>query len=117
MVGQNLYAVSLYPERSLVLPGRLIDQGVLRRFIKDNQDLLTDPRNSIGIWYSESLDAVYLDVSATLPNKSEAISLGEWYNQEAIYDLGRGEVLETGGAGEWLRGCVSEAFRLPPLRK
>ncbi len=84
MAGQALYAVSLYPERSVVFPGRAVPEDLLRRFIQDNQDLLADPRNSIGIWYSAALDAVYLDVSATLPDRAEAVSLGEWYNQTRV---------------------------------
>jgi len=100
MVNERLYAVSLYPERSVVFLGHFIPEHLLRRFITDNLDLLADPRNSIGIWYSEALNSVYLDISATLPNRFEAVSLGEWYNQEAIYDLARNEVIDTGGSGE-----------------
>jgi hypothetical protein len=87
------------------------------RYSQDNQDLLADPRNSIGIWYSDALDAIYLDVSATLPDRAESVSLGEWYNQEAIYDLGQGEALDTGGTGEWRVGWSSELTRLPPLQR
>ncbi len=115
MAGQVLYAVSLYPERSVVIPGRAVTKDLLRRFVKDNRDLLTDPRNSIGIWYSEALNAVYLDVSAALPGRSEAISLGEWYNQEVVYDLAEDEVIDTGGSGEQRGGWVEETQRLPPL--
>lgn len=117
MAGQALYAVSLYPERSVVFPGRAVPEDLSRKFIQDNQDLLADPRNSIGIWYSNTLHAIYLDVSATLPDRAEAVSLGEWYNQEAIYDLGRDEVLYTGGTGEWHEGWSSELLRLPPLQR
>lgn len=116
MAGQNLYAVSLYPERSVVIPGGTIPEGLLQKFIEDNQDLLSDPRNSIGLWYSDTLQAIYLDVSVTLPDKAEAVMLGERYNQEAIYDLGRDEVLDTGGTGEWRVGWSNEADRLPPLQ-
>ena len=115
MAGQSLYAVSLYPERSVVISGGTIPEELLQKFIEDNQDLLVDPRNSIGLWYSETLQAVYLDVSVTLPDKTEAVTLGERYNQEAIYDLSRDEVLDTGGTGEWLEGWASEAERLPSL--
>ncbi len=115
MAGQRLYAVSLYPERSVVLPGHTIPENLLRRFVGDNLDLLADPRNSIGIWYGEAIDAVYLDVSAALPDRSEAVSLGEWYNQEAIYDLARDEIIDTGGSGERREGWDEETQRLPPL--
>ena len=117
MAGQSLYAVSLFPERSVVLPGRDIPEDLLRRFIWDNQDLLTDPRNSIGIWYSGTSDAIYLDIAVTLPQRAEAISLGKQYNQEAIYDLGQDKVLITGGTGEWQPGLPDETERLSPLQR
>jgi len=117
MAGQSLYAVSLYPERSAVIAGGAVPEDLVRKFIEDNQDLLADPRNSIGIWYSDTLHAIYLDVSATLPDRVEAVSLGEWYNQEAIYDLGQDEVLDTSGTGEWHEGWSSELERLPPLQR
>lgn len=117
MTGQRLYAVSLYSERSTVIAGRAVPYDLLQKFIEDNRDLLADPRNSIGIWYSDAIHAAYLDVSATLHDRAEAISLGEWYNQEAIYDLGQDEVLDTGGTGEARGGWPSETERLPPLRR
>jgi len=117
MVGQALYAVSLYPERSAVIPGQTVPQDLLRHFIESNQDLLADPRNSIGIWYSDALHAIYLDISATLPDRAEAVALGEWYNQEAIYDLGQEEALDTGGTGEWHEGWSTEPNLLPPLQR
>ena len=117
MAGQALYAVSLYPERSVVVPGEAVPEDLLRKFIEDNRDLLADPRNSVGLWYSSTLQAIYLDVSVTLPDKTEAISLGEQYNQEAIYDLRQNEILDTGGSGEWREGWSSELLRLPPLRR
>ena len=117
MAGQRLYAVSLYSERSTVIAGGAVPNDLLQKFIEDNRDLLADPRNSIGIWYSDALHAIYLDVSAALPDRVEAISLGEWYNQEAIYDLGQDEVLDTGGTGKLRGGWSSEAERLPPLQR
>ena len=117
MAGQSLYAVSLYPERSVVIPGETVPEDLLQKFVRDNQDLLADPRNSIGVWYSSTLHAIYLDVSATLPDKAEAVSLGERYNQEAIYDLEQNEVLDTGSSGEWQAGWSSEWERLPPLQR
>ena len=117
MAGQSLYAVSLYPERSVVIAGEAVPEDLLRKFIEDNHDLLVDPRNSIGLWYSSTLQAIYLDVSVALPDKSEAVLLGKRYNQEAIYDLGQDEVLDTGGSGAWREGWGNEGERLPPLQR
>ena len=95
--GQSLYAISLYPERSVVVPRHLISEELLRRFVEGNQDLL-------------ALNSVYLDVSGTLPDKSEALSLGEWYNQEAIYDLARNEVIDTGESDRYIARTTSRNF-------
>src|SRR5262245_33356759 len=40
--GQRLYAVSLYPERTVIIPGRAIPKEVLRTFIEANDDFLRD---------------------------------------------------------------------------
>ncbi len=50
LAGQSLYAVSVYPERSRRIPGRLLTDDALMLFIKGNMDLLSDPRCSVGTW-------------------------------------------------------------------
>ena len=70
VVGQELFAVSLYPERSVQVRGRFVSARRLRAFLGQNQDLLSDPRNSVGIWYNEDDDTTYLDVTATLPDRA-----------------------------------------------
>ena len=113
--GQSLFAVSLYPERSVLEPGRSPAPGILRRFLLKNQDLLRDPRNNIGLWYNPTIDATYLDISATFPDQGEAIELAERYNQEAIYDLAQDEVIDTGGTGEAISSDTALEDRLPLL--
>ncbi len=49
--GRNLYAVSLYPDRSVLVEGKQIPIDLLRRFVADNRDLWQDPRVSVGTWY------------------------------------------------------------------
>jgi hypothetical protein len=117
VVGQELFAVSLYPERSVQVRGRLIPARRLRSFLAQNQDLLRDPRIAIGTWYNEDDDTTYLDVTAMLSEREQAISLGQQYNQIAIYDLLRDEEINTGGTGEPLLDVPPEMHRLPqPLR-
>jgi hypothetical protein len=115
--GQELFAVSLYPERSVRVRGRLVPARRLQAFVARNQDLLLDPRNAIGTWYNEANDTTYLDVTATLPDREQAITLGRQYNQIAIYDLLRDEEIETEGTGEPLLEAPTEMYRLPrPIR-
>jgi hypothetical protein len=56
-------------------------------------------------------------VSATLPDREQAITLGRQYNQLAIYDLLHDEEIETGGTGEPRLDLPPETARLPqPIR-
>jgi hypothetical protein len=116
-VGQELFAVSLYPERSVQTRGRVVPTQRLQAFIAKNQDLLHDPRNCIGTWYNEEDDAIYLDVTATLVDREQAIALGRQYDQIAIYELVDEEEIATGGTGEPLPNAPPEMNRLPqPIR-
>jgi hypothetical protein len=115
--GQELFAVSLYPERSVQVPGRFVPTRRLQAFLAQNEDLLRDPRNTIGTWYNKDDDTTYLDVTATLPDKEQAITLGRQYNQIAIYDLLHEEEIATGGTGEPLPNTPPDIRRLPqPIR-
>lgn len=114
---QELFAVSLYPERSVQVRGRSVSTRRLLAFVIQNQDLLADPRTAIGTWYNEEDDTTYLDVTAVLPDREQAVALGRQYNQIAIYDLLRGEEIATGGTGEPLPEAPPQPYRLPDLRR
>lgn len=117
LAGQRLFAVSLYPERTVYLSGHNVPEQVLRAFIRQNRELLSDPRNSVGTWYNPDEDQTYLDVTATLPDRRQAVTMGERYNQEAIYDLGRGELIELRVTGKPAADVPAEGKRLPPLQR
>jgi hypothetical protein len=114
--GKALYAVSIFPERTIRLPRRGIPRGALSQFILVNQALLADPRLSIGTWYDAESDLTYIDIVATLPDREQALRLGVEYNQRAIYDLLEGTEIATGGDGSPKPGMSPPAERLPPLR-
>lgn len=111
--GQKLYAVSVFVERSVRLPGRSIPPQILRGFIQANADLLGDPRNSIGTWYNALADETYLDISTAFPHLQEAFTIAIRYNQIAIFDLHRQQEIETGGTGEPVDDLPSGTERLP----
>ncbi len=117
MLGQELYAVSLYPEpqTAVTVSGRAVPADVLHAFIQANRELLSDPRLCIGTWYQEETDITFVDVVAVLSGKEAAITLGRQYNQIAIYVLAAGEEIETGGTGEWVLTDVPPEQRLPRL--
>ncbi|NLG48760.1 MAG: hypothetical protein GX552_01455 [Chloroflexi bacterium] len=107
LAGEELYAVSLYPDLSVLVEGQpTLDD--LQSFIIDNYDLLRDPRVSVGTWYNSENGMTYLDISATIPDKETAIALGKEYNQLAIFSLATFEEISTGGTGEAIAG-------LPPV--
>ncbi len=87
LAGKKLYAVSLYPERSVAIKGNALDAGRILRFIRANMDLLSDPRLSIGTWHDGASNTCDLDVSATLPDRKEALTLARKYHQLDIFDL------------------------------
>ena len=113
--GQPLFAVSPYPEFSDTTPGVEIDQRDLKAFIRKNQALLDDPRNSIGLWYDERQGEVWMDVSTVLPGKEEAREIGERYNQIDGFDLQKNEAFPCGGSGEPVEDMPPPTERLPKL--
>lgn len=117
MSGQRFYAVALYPEGTIRLRGRRLPSEIVREFLTENRELLNDPRNSIGVWYSSETQRTYLDISSTIRNRRQAITLGRRYNQEAVYSLATGEIIDTGGSGEVLDNPPPSSERLPPLRR
>lgn len=114
---QQLYAVSLFPERTVRSQGRMLRPQAVTTFLRKNADILRDPRNSVGCWYNEENDATYLDVSTTLPSRPAAIDLGIRYNQIGIYDLAGAKIIETEGTGEEAADMLPENERLPPLKR
>ncbi len=89
--GQNLYAVSVYPDRTALVPGRNIPSALLRTFIQANHTLL--------------------------PERAEAILLALRYNQIAVYDLAESMEILTGGTGEELGELPPVAERLAFLKR
>ncbi len=115
--GQRLYAVCIYPERSLILEGGDISIEDIHDYLSVNKEWLADPRCCIGIWYSEESDITYLDISILLPQKRAALVLGKRYNQEGIFDLYRAKYIPTGGTGEPTGSMPAIKQRLPILMR
>jgi hypothetical protein len=90
LFGTPHYAVSVYPERGEIVPGKASPE-VIAKFVEKNQDLLQDPKNSIGTWFNKQDGKTYLDISVTTPDIKEAATLGKAKKQLAIFDLGKGE--------------------------
>ncbi len=119
MFGQELFAVSLYPEpeTALRLAGENVPARVFEVFIQANRTLLSDPRLCVGTWYLEEEDTTFLDIVAVLPDREAAIELGQQFNQIAVFDLFAGVEIETGGTGEWIATDIPPQKRLPKLER
>ena len=96
--GTDNYAVAAFPQRNEVISGELTPEHV-QQFIDKNQDLLADPKNSIGTWVDES-GKHSLDIVHTIPDRDAAVKMGEESNQKAIFDLKNMTEIPTGGTGE-----------------
>jgi hypothetical protein len=95
--GQDLWAVSPYPKRTVFVDGKLTANDI-NAFKQKNADLLSQPGHAIGTWVNDAGQSV-LDVSRALPNKADAIRLAKKANQVGIYGLKNGEFVSTGGTG------------------
>ena len=87
----------------------------MKAYITKNQTLLSDPRNNIGLWYDESRDETWLDVSTVLPGREQAGDIGRRYNQIDGFDLQRQETFPCGGSGEPVENMPLPTERLPKL--
>ena len=90
MSGQPLFAVSVFPEASAVEAGSILSPLPVRGFIQEHHHLLLDPRSNVGTWYNIAEDETYLDVSTSLTEREDALTLAVRYNQIAFYDLAEG---------------------------
>lgn len=123
MAGTDMWAVSLYPERSFIKKGKNLTKEEIYNFWRKNSDLLSsDPRLNIGTWYNEKDGKTYMDVTVLLPKKDAALAeqLGRRYNQKAITLLDSEfnfPSIETGGTGKVLKkaGWAPEGERLNDL--
>ena len=115
--GQKLYAVSVYPDRTALVPGQQVPAALLRTFIQANYALLEDVRNAVGTWYNREENITYLDITTLLSDRAEATALAQRYNQIAIYDLARQVEVLTKGTGEQIDDLPPPQERLPPLQR
>lgn len=100
--GGNGYAVAYYPERGAILDD--LTPESLSAYIAKNQDLLSDPTNSVGTWKNPEDGRTYLDISKVVPSRAEAIRLGKEKNQISVMNLRNFEEISTGGDGAIVPG-------------
>jgi hypothetical protein len=111
--GKQMYAVSIYPERTKIFKDKITRKDIID-YLKANRDLLSKKGHSLGGWLDTATKQIYIDVSATLSDRSKAIALGKKYNQKAIFDLKNFTDIPTGGTGENIGryGDIGERARM-----
>lgn len=118
--GLPFNSVSIFPERTVIIPGKDITVADLKSFRDKNSDILKDNEDilAVGTWFDSSSDSTYLDIAVVLPNSQLEVakSLGDLYNQKAIFNLENFEEIGLSGTGEAVEGMVSEADRIASLR-
>ena len=115
MGGADAYAVPMHPELSRVVDSEKVTPEQIKKFmelpaVKKAMD--ANPDLSVGTWANDGKS--YLDLSATIPDKAEAIKLGKDNNQKAITYLKTREDIPTGGTGT---GTPLEAKPLKDVRE
>lgn len=100
MGGADAYAVPMHPELSRTIEGDKVTPEQIKKYMETpevKKALASDPTLSVGTWANEG--KTYLDLSATIANKEEALKLGREHDQKAITYLKTREDIPTGGAG------------------
>lgn len=107
-MGEDLWAVSIFPERERQIAGREITKHDIEDFVRANADILQNDQISVGLW-TDKQGVIHLEPSAMVPDRELAVRLGRQFDQPAISNLKTGETVSTSGAGK------PDVTRLPPL--
>jgi hypothetical protein len=73
---------------------------ILDNYGRQHADVLNQPGMHVGGWTDKDSGKTYLDVSENIRDRERAVQAGRERNQIAIWDVGKGEEVRTGGTGE-----------------
>ena len=90
LLGLPLYAVSIYPQRSVEISTAPTRRDLLA-FLVGNRDLLLRPGHAFGSWVNKYTQCHVLDVVVTIRDREAALELGRKFHQQAIFDLANRE--------------------------
>ena len=92
LAGKDVYSVATHPENTKIVDK--LTPAVLDAYKAEH------PGQSIGTWRDPETGKIWLDTPTTIADRDAAIAAGKAANQKAIYHLGTGETIPTGGTGE-----------------
>lgn len=87
--GENVtsgYAVSIYPERERIIPGRVATDD-LADYLRKHAEVLALPGRVFGGWRDPASGAAFLDVSVITRDLSDALTLAHAHGQLAVFDF------------------------------
>lgn len=88
LVGRKLFALSLFPDRTVELRDPPTWQQLFAFALK-NADIVLRKGCGIGMWYDLRRGLHVLDVVVCIANLGAALELGKCFDQRSIYDLER----------------------------
>jgi 2'-5' RNA ligase len=85
------FAVSIYPERGMVIPHATeLTKETLAQFVDLNGDLLSQGNHYLGLWNDPADGRVHLDISVVKHTEKEAAALGKKHNQISYFNFATG---------------------------
>lgn len=112
--GTDNYTVSVFKSREKTFK-QAPTEADLRKYVEANYDLLADPQNILGTWYSRADKLHYVDVSRTVRDLATALDLGRKHKQQAIFYLGTFDEIPVGNAEVYgLSQLYAQQLDLPP---
>jgi hypothetical protein len=108
MAGRKLFAVSIYPERTIELAAQP-SRRQLFAFVLANLDLLLRSNRALGTWFNEQKGVHVLDVVVCLADRNTTIALGQFFRQWSAFDLDAEEEIRIGRPDSLLRPTFAEA--------
>ena len=75
-------------------------EGYVYDYLASNREALSEDGMYLGFWRDEENNEMVLDVSEVFSDREAGIQAGIDRNQQAIYDIGSNEVVNTGGTGD-----------------
>lgn len=108
MVGQKLFAVSPYPDRTVELPTRPTWPQFFS-FALANADLLLKPAHALGSYFNEWTLKHELDVVVLSSDRDAALELGLRSDQMCIYDLEARQVVAVPSPTQESTATLAEA--------
>jgi len=110
--GEDAYAVSIFPERSLVIKDRPITKEDIIDFVNRNADLFSNPFYNVGTWRKVDTSN-YLDVVVVVKDKAKALDYGRRAKQEAIFYLKDLVEIKVNGTSDVPLGKVQDRVYSP----